>query len=321
MKKNLNSFIILFFVIILTIEIIVNSTSVIQSVKFSFNIWKDSVFPTLFPFFVISNLLINYGFVELIGEIFKPLMGKLFKISGESSFVYILSMLSGFPSNAKYTLELYNSGIINEKEATKLLMFTHNPNPLFVIGTISTIFLGNKKYALIILLSIYLSNILIGVLVRNYYPVENDSKIDLKNALSKIKLRYEKNKNFGQILTKTLVDSINMLILILGTISLFLIINKIITNMFNFNDYFRAISSSILEMTGGLKYSSMLNIDIKYKILFTVITLAFGGLSIQTQVYSIICDTKIKFIPYFISRFLHILLSAFLSLILMYCFF
>ena len=317
MKKNLNSFIILVVVIFLTIEVILNSSSVIDSARFSFNMWKDNIFPSLFPFFVISNLLINYGFVEFISELFKPIMNKLFKMKGEASFVFILSLLSGFPSNAKYTLELYNNNIIDAKEATKLLTFTHFPNPLFVIGTVALSFLGNKKLGFIILASIYLSNIIIGIMYRYYHPTNNNSKVSFKNAYYNMRKRYKYNKTFGVILTKTLVDSINMLLLILGTISLFLILNKIIVNVFGLNDYFRALSSSILEMTGGLKYTSLLDISIKLKVVLTSMILAFGGLSIHTQIYSIICETDIKFLPYFLSRFVHVILSALLSLCLL----
>ena len=261
MKKYLNSFFILIITVFLTIEVIINSEAVIDSARFSFTIWKDNIFPTLFPFFVTSNLLIKYGFVELIGEICKPLMNKLFKIKGECSFVLILSLLSGFPSSSKYTKELYDNKIINEKEASKLLTFTHFPNPLFVIGTVAATFLSNKIIGYFILLSIYLSNIIIGLIFRNYYPSSDDnSKISMKNAISNMKNRYRQNKNFGVILTNTLIESINLLLLILGTISLFLIVNKIITNIFSLDDFNRAILSGVLEMTGGLKYFSLLNL-------------------------------------------------------------
>lgn len=310
MKKYLNSLIILIITVFLTIEVILNSSEVIDSARFSFTIWKDNIFPTLFPFFVASNLLIKYGFVELIGEFCKPLMNKVFKLKGECSFVLILSMLSGFPSSAKYTKELYQNGIINEKEATKLLTFTHFPNPLFVIGTVSLSFLNNKMIGIFILLSLYLSNFIIGLIFRNYYVSDTSSKVSLKKAFTEMKKRYKKNKSFGSILTETLVDSINLLLLILGTISLFLIINKLITTIFSLNDFNRALISGILEMTGGLKYFSMLNVSLGVKAIFSVMILAFGGLSVHTQIYSIIADTNIKYFPYLCSRLLQVILSG-----------
>ena len=57
---------------------------------------------------------------------------------------------------------------LNEKEATKILMFSHFSNPLFILGTVSLTFLNNKKIGLIVMMSHYLSNIIIGFLFRNY---------------------------------------------------------------------------------------------------------------------------------------------------------
>ena len=69
-------------------------------------------------------------------------------------------------------------------------------------------------------------------------------------------------------------------------------------------------------MTGGLKYFSLLNIPFHIKAIFTTMILAFGGLSVHTQVYSIIAETRIKYLPYFCSRVMHIVLSG----IIMYFF-
>lgn len=321
MKKNLNSFLILLTTIFLTIEVIINSEEVIDSARFSFTIWKDNIFPTLFPFFVSSALLIRYGFVEIIGELLKPLMYKLFKIKGETAFVLILSMLSGFPSSSKYTKELYDNGIINEKEASKLLTFTHFPNPLFVIGTVAVLFLNNKMVGFLILISIYLGNLIIGLIFRNYHPSINvDNKISIKKASDKIKARYKKNSDFGTVLTNILLDSVNLLLLILGTISLFLIVNKLITNLFNLNDINRSLFSGLLEMTGGLKYVSLLDIDLNIKAIFATMILSFGGLSVHTQIYSIIADTKIKYIPFLIARLMHVVISGSIIFVLLQIF-
>ena len=151
-------------------EILSESATIMNAVSYSFDIWINNVFPSLFPFFVLSEILINYGFIELIGEIFKPIFERLFKINGNAAFVFIMSLLSGFPSNAKYTKELYLQNKLTKEEATKILMFSHFSNPLFILGTISITFLNDKKLGLIIMFSQYFSNILIGFFFRNYHP-------------------------------------------------------------------------------------------------------------------------------------------------------
>lgn len=306
MKKYVNYFIItiLFFFIF---EILTNSTSIISTISFSMEIWKNNIFPTLFPFFILSDLLINYGFIEIVSKYFSPLM-KLFKIKSECAFIFVLSIFSGFPSNSKYTKELYDKGIINEYEATKVLLFTHFSNPLFILGTL-TLFL-NKRLALIILICHYLGNIIVGIIFRNYHPSLNSNKVNNKKELN--------NKSFIEILTNSIVKTIDTLLLLLGIITTFLVITTIIDSNLNFPDIIQYILNGIIEMTQGLKYVSMLNININLKAVISTFFLSFGGICIHVQVKSILKGTNIKYLPYLFARIIHGVVSSLLVLIITY---
>lgn len=318
MKKILTSTIIMFTLLFFCIQILLNSQEVMKSVIFSFNIWKNNIFPSLFPFFVISSLLINYGFIEMISEIFKPLMSKLFKIKGEASFVFIMSLLSGFPSSAKYVKDLRLKNMLSKEEATKLLMFTHFSNPLFILGTISISFLNNKRIGLLILLIHYSTNILIGLLVRNYSPSKIDnSKISIKRAILNMNKKRISNKDsFGTIISNSILTSINTLLLVLGSITTFLIISTIITDTFKFSGFNQAILGGILEMTQGLKYVSLLDTSLKIKAALSTLILSFGGFSVHMQIISIISETDIKYYPYLLARILHAVVSSILIYII-----
>ena len=225
-----------------------HTTEVMQSIKFSFDIWKNNIFPSIFPIFIISSLLINYGFVSISGYLFKPLMF-LFGINPNVSFAFIMSILSGFPSSSKYIKELLDKNLINEIDASKALMFTHFSNPLFIIGTISTLL--NRKIAIFILIIHYITNFIIGILFRNYHNTYKKINTNLSNIES---------KNIGLILTKSIKDAIEILLLILGSISVSSFICTIINHTFNFNNLISALINGIFEMTQGLKYVSILNI-------------------------------------------------------------
>ena len=57
-------------------------------------------------------------------------------------------------------------------------------------------------------------------------------KISLKNAILKMhEKRINSNKTFGQIMSKAISDSIETLLLVLGTITVFLTITSIINNI------------------------------------------------------------------------------------------
>lgn len=314
MKKTITTVLILVILIFVAFEILTESKSILEAVSFSFNIWKDNVFPSLFPFFVLSELLINYGFIELIGEIFRPFMNKIFKTKGVGAFALIMSLISGFPSSAKYIRELYKQKLINENEATKLLMFTHFSNPLFILGTISLLFLNNKEVGLLILVCHYLGNFIIGIIFRNYFPsTDEKQKVSIKKVINKIsEQRIQNKKSFGEIITNALLNSINTLILILGVVTMFLVITTIIDNNININSFHQSVLNGIIEMTQGLKYVSLEPIPLKLKCTISTMIISFGGLSVHMQIISILSDTKIKYFPFLTARILHAVISSLL---------
>ena len=59
--------------------------------------------------------------------------------------ILILSIISGFPSNARNTRTLYDKGLITLDEANHILIFSHFSNPLFILTTISILSLLSFK--------------------------------------------------------------------------------------------------------------------------------------------------------------------------------
>ncbi len=307
------SILIMSILIYICFEILTASESILEAVSFSLYIFKNNIFPSLFPFFVLSQLMIKYGFVELIGNLFKPFMN-LFKIKSSAAFIFVMSIISGNPANAKYTKELLANSDINEYEATKILCFTCFSSPLFILGTVSLMFLNNKEVGLLILLCHYLGNIIVGIIIRNYHPSHKENnKISLKQAINDMhKKRISNKESFGNIVTNSLISSINTLLLILGVMTMCLVITTIIDNNISLNSVFQSILNGYIEMTQGVKYISMEDIPLKLKCTLTVMILSFGGLSVHMQIISIISDTKIKYFPFLVCRIIHSIISGLL---------
>ena len=94
MRKKIVSVLILSILLILCFEILTTSKEILNSVSFSISVWKNNIFPSHFPFFIMSELLIEYGFVEFIGELLKPVMVYLFKANPNTAFIFIMSLIS-----------------------------------------------------------------------------------------------------------------------------------------------------------------------------------------------------------------------------------
>ena len=308
MNRKLFSFTIILLSLTFIYFLIAQNNLVLESVNFSISIWKDNLFPTLFPFFIVSNILIKYGFIEIISLFLSKPMEKVFKLPGSCSFVVISSLFSGFPSGSKYTKELLDNNIISIDEANRLITFTHYSNPLFILGFIGNIILNNRKIALLILISHILGGLITGIII------SKNSKLTISK---KYRSNYD-NISFGTILSDTILSSMNTLFLLLGIVTIFSIITSLISNLFSLSLFSKSIISGILEMTQGIKNISNINISFYLKSVFIISFISFGGLSVHMQVFSILSNYKIKYKLFFIARIIHSIISIFIFSILYY---
>ena len=326
MNRKICDFTVIFLALVFILFLISANNIVLESVSFSISIWRDNLFPTLFPFFVASNILIQYGFIDILGKYLSVPMKKIFKLPGSSSFVLINSLFSGFPSGAKYATSLVKENKLSKNDAARLLTFTHYSNPLFIMGFIGGIIL-DKKAALIILIS----HILGGLLVGKIFSLNNKTEICKEEVIK------QKNKfiPFGKALSNSVLDSLNTMFLLLGIVTIFTLITSLsksnlfrtkvvfwftilllififtsfISNLLNLSILEKCLLSGILEMTQGIKNIASLEISNYLKAVLTSFFISFGGISVHMQVLSIIAEYNIKYKPFFIARILHSILT------------
>lgn len=287
--------------LIISYQVISNSQELINCVIFSIDLWKNNIFPSLFLFFIISNLLINYGITNIFNYIFNPLM-RLFRININCSTIFGLSIITGSPSNAVNSKKLLDNGLIDYNDITKILLFTHFVNPLFILGYISSCL--NKKLSILILVSHYLGNIIISFIFRTYYSNYNRDLV--KNKIEQL--------DIGNCISKSIKESIGNLLSILGSIIIFGCLSLIIKNLFNLNNNIYSFISGLFEISNGVKMISLLNISNMIKTIIITFIISFGGLAIHLQVFGIV-SYKVKYKIYFLARLLHGLIASILVLL------
>ena len=296
--KKYGKFLFLFLFLFVLVQIILNSNEYINCVQDSIIFWKDRIVTTIFPFLLISEFLINYGFTDVINFLFGNFFKRFFNVNGNVAYVFFMSMISGFPSSAIYINELYNKNLISCESANKALILCHFSNPLFIIGFIgSTI---SYKYAYYILIIHYLTTIIVGLLFRY---LDNGNEIKNKFDI----------KRFSYVLKNSIKKGIDSILLILGTIIFFNIITKTL-NYIDFPIFFKYILNMFLELSNGINFV-LNNFNYKYICLFTTMILSFGGLCVHFQIISILENSNIKYQNYLISRIIASMISGILVLL------
>jgi len=308
MKKNIQTVLIICILTGFLACILKYPKDVLESVSFSISIWKDNLFPSLFPFLIISYLLMNYGISYLFGELTKPFITKILHLPPSCGFTLIASMISGFPSSSKFIKDQLDREEITKEEANYLLSFCHFCSPLFVIGTIGTLLLGDTNLGILILTAHYLGNLVIALLFRpkDKQPQE---RVNYRKTYQKIKRKIGQSESFAIVLKNAIMNALETLCLLLGIVSIFLIITNLIIKVIPLAPFEKTILSGILEMTQGVKNASLLTTSTLNKSLLMEGIISFGGFSVHTQILSILSENKISYKNFLKMRILHVLFS------------
>ena len=140
--------------------LVVFSNTNLESAKHGLKIWANAVVPSLLPFFISTELLGYTNIVSFLGKLLNKFMKPIFNVPGEGSFPLIMGIISGYPVGAKIVSNLKNQGKISDIEAERLISFTNNSGPLFIIGTVGIGLFKNKqvgwKHLHIQIVSLYL---------------------------------------------------------------------------------------------------------------------------------------------------------------------
>lgn len=308
MREKIENVLIVVVLSVFFVLLFVFSKDISFSIIFSISIWKDNLLPSLFPFFVMSDLLLAYGFVDIISFFLGAIMTKWFYLPKDAAFAFFVSLFSGFPSGSKYVNDLLSAKKISIEDANYLIMFTHFANPFFIVTTIGLFLLSNVKAGYIILISHILSNIIVAFIFRKKKVILNND-----NNYKKAFYLSSPDKPFITILTNSIFKSFKTLVNMLGIIMIFLMITTIIKKIIPVRGITNGLLSGFLEMTQGVKYISSLDISLPIKASILSAIVSFSGLSVHFQVKSIIDGTDIKYSNFLKARVVQSFISFFLT--------
>ena len=297
MKKILSSYFINFILVIIIIYIFVYSNGINESISFVINSWQNNLVPSIFPFLLFSNLLIEYGFVSLISLIFGNIFSLVFKLPKAGSFAFLGSIFTGFPTGAKYVVDLLNAKCISLDDANRLLMFTSYSNPIFVISVVGETLLKSKSIGILIFVTHLITGIFIGVILSIGKKRNNSISNSFKTS----------SYSFSENLIKSINNSFTILLNMLGIIIFFSIIANVIDSLLPYN-IVSYIIKGILEVTSSIVAVSKSNFNFRLKYSLIGSFLSFNGLSVHFQIKSIINGTKIEYNRFLYARILHALL-------------
>ncbi len=295
MKFNIkNKLIFLLIIIFLLLLIVMPDISTI-TIKNSINLCAGVIFPSLFPFTVCVLTIIKYN-ISINNRYINLILFKIFGQNFHMFFVFLLSLLGGYPIGIKLINQLEEQKIINNKSADLMSMFCVNAGPTFILSVIGY-FLSSKKIGIILLISNTLSAFVIALICSK----------KLKCNLQSFKIKKVISVSLTNSFISSVNDAIDTLVKICSIVIIFSIINAYL-------DYFLFDLPIIKNISLLTEISAALS---KTKNIYVVsFLLGFGGFSVWGQIYVLTINKNRNYKIFILGRILHSTLNVIFTIII-----
>ena len=293
------------FVLFIIINMILSPSLYIQQTLNGLTAWALHVLPSVLPFMFFTKILTSLGSIESFSKIFKPVMYKLFKTPSISSFVFLTSVVSGYPIGAKMTSDLYQSGKISKVEAFRMCSFCSTSGPMFIVGAVGVGMLGNAANGYIILISHILGALINGLTYRNLKIKEKpDSNPSTHTS------RQSKTD-----LSSMVLDSALSIISVGAIIAIFFVVITAISPLLSvFPQSITSVIEGIIEITKGCS-SIALNFKSAWSVVACTFVISFGGISTILQSLTMLNKLNMPIKLFILQKFTHALFSTIISII------
>ena len=282
-----------------------------EGVRYGIELSVNKLIPSLFPFMVMAELIVNTNASASVSKIIAKPFSKIFKISTEGALPFLLGMLFGFPIGIKSAISLYENGRIDRSELTRLSLFTSIPSPAFFISAVGEGLFGSVRLGLIFYLIALLGSIFIGIAIRSLFKSEHGVYY-LSSA-----------KNIGATdvgFVSAVSSSAMSLISVSAFVIFFSMISEVLKYFFELialNDYFKICILGGMEMTGGAALASTLG-EVGAPLAAAI--LGFSGISVLCQFVSICKGHNLPIAPYVLSKLFLAAIEFLASFLIINCF-
>lgn len=273
------------------------------------NLWFERMIPTLFPFMVLSGIMIRMNLTGSFVKILNPILGKLFKLNADCIYGIVIGFLCGFPMGAHVAAQLYEQKRITKAEASLLLSFCNNIGPVYFLSFVIPTLKLNGIFPY--LFAMYGLPFLYGLFLR-YTIYRNDIPL-----ISRSRTAYNVPMPLLKALDESVFNSLYSIAKLGGYMiffNLLFILPSLFVRITSMSDALSGLltggAGCLLEITGGI---GLLGDQAPYWVLCV---LPFGGFSCIAQTYSMIKDTDLSITEYVMHKMILTAITVFYYLLL-----
>lgn len=268
-----------------------------------------TVVPSLFPFMVISELIMSSGIGIVLIRPFSPFLKPIFRLPQEGCCAVILGMLCGFPIGARCAMTALKSNQLNKEDALRVLLFSTNPSTAFLINAVGISLWGNRRFGGSLFIAVLLSQLAIGLLLTHtsHSPYNHSYPEEIYSFSMK-------NISIAKLFTQSIGSACTGTLLICSYVVFFSALSgtvNLVLNRVGASTILKAAVACISELSGGVSAASSLSSPLIAAMLCAFAS-GWGGISVHCQLLSVCDGQGLRFRTYFTAKLLQGLFCALL---------
>ncbi len=245
--------------------LILDTKTALQAGSQGVKLCLQTLVPSLFPFFLISNLLTSaFTGVKL------PFVEKLLKLPEGSGSLFLIGLLGGYPVGAKSIAQAHLQEGLSDDDARRMLAFCNNAGPAFLFG-IGARLLPNISLCWLLWAVHILSAVIVGLLT----PAEAGQAAQIPKAAP-------------MPVTQAIRNSVETMALVCGWVLIFRVLLGFAERWFLWllPEAAAILLCGILELANGCCRLPELS-STGMRFLLCAVFLGFGGLCVALQTKSV----------------------------------
>ena len=248
-------------------------------------VWFNSVLPSLFPFMVLTGLLIRLDIMKRLSSFISR------KHAGQCNpatflFTALIGLLCGYPMGLKTVAELKASKQLTKRQASLLISFANQPGPMFILGYALPMCDPDRNYSESFLIAFYGSVILTALFFAAWQQISAKRVQEVTDIVSStVEVISVNRPSFFRVFEDTILSSMITLTKIGGYMMFFSLITALLKASFPTHPDIILVCGGLMEMTSGISETIILPEFIKpYYVLGFI---SFGGLCVTAQSFSL----------------------------------
>ena len=257
-----------------------------------------AIVPSLFPFMVLSEIIVASGIGEWLALPLERPLGKLLGLSRTGCSAVVMGLVCGFPVGARCAILSYQKGALDRAECERVLSCSSIPSAAFLISTVGTTLWKNTRFGVLLYICAVFSAILSGFLLYGMQKRRNSNVWSNPKSFP-TKIHFETGMFPSAIKNATL----NTLLICAYVVFFYTLTGtvEIVLKRFSASETTHAILSAILELSGGV--SAAANIDNRQLApLLTGAAIGWSGLSVHCQMLSLCDGLDLSTRPYLVAK-------------------